>query len=72
LRRVTARTAVAAIDSDRLYPVELNRELAEGIPGCAPLRVIHSPNGHDGFLVELEAVGGIVAELLGERALSYC
>jgi homoserine O-acetyltransferase len=72
LRRVTARTAVAAIDSDRLYPVELNQELAEGIPGSAPLRVISSPNGHDGFLVELETVGGIVTELLGERALSYC
>lgn len=72
LRRVSARTAIAAIDSDRLYPVDLNRELAEGIPGSAPLRVISSPNGHDGFLVELETVGGIVAELLGERALSYC
>lgn len=72
LRRVTARTAVVAIDSDRLYPVDLNRELADGIPGCGGLRVLASPNGHDGFLIELGAVGGIVAELLGERALSYC
>src|SRR5690348_9545908 len=49
LSRVTARTAVAAIDSDRLYPVELNAEIAAGVPGCAPLRVLESPYGHDGF-----------------------
>jgi homoserine O-acetyltransferase len=67
LRRVTARTAVAAIDSDRLYPPELNAEIAAGIPDCAPLCVLDSPYGHDGFLVEVERVGGILAELLAER-----
>ncbi len=72
LRRVTARTAVVAVDSDRLYPVELNREIAEAIPGCPPLRVIHSPYGHDGFLVEGDAVGAVVTQLLGERTLSRC
>jgi homoserine O-acetyltransferase len=71
LGRVTARTAVAAIDSDRLYPVELNAEIAAGIPDCAPLRVLESPYGHDGFLIESEQVGGIVSELLGERTLCH-
>jgi homoserine O-acetyltransferase len=71
LSRVTARTAVAAIDSDRLYPVELNAEIAAGIPGCAPLRVLESPYGHDAFLIESEQVGGIVEELLGERSLCH-
>jgi homoserine O-acetyltransferase len=71
LSRVTARTAVAAIDSDRLYPVELNAEIAAGIPDCAPLRVLESPYGHDAFLIESEQVGGIVAELLGERTLCH-
>ncbi len=69
LRRVTARTAVAAVSSDRLYPVDLNREIAEGISDCPPLRVIESPYGHDGFLLEAGAVGGVLEELLGERAL---
>jgi homoserine O-acetyltransferase len=64
LRRVTARTAVAAIDSDRLYPVPLNREIAEGVPTVLPLRVINSPYGHDGFLIETEAVAEVLAELL--------
>ena len=66
LSRVTARTAVAAIDSDRLYPVAQNAEIAAGVPDCAPLRVISSPYGHDGFLVEVDAVGEVVDELLGE------
>ncbi len=64
LGRVTARTAVAAIDSDRLYPVDLNREIAEGVPDSLPLRVIASPYGHDGFLIETEAVARLLGELL--------
>jgi homoserine O-acetyltransferase/O-succinyltransferase len=69
LSRVTARTAVAAISSDRLYTPEQNAQLAAGITTSAPLRVIESPYGHDGFLVEVDHVGEILAELLGERAL---
>jgi homoserine O-acetyltransferase len=68
LRRVTARAAVAAIDSDRLYPVELNQEIADGVPRCGPLRVIASPYGHDGFLIEVDAVAEVVQELLAEPA----
>ncbi len=64
LRRVTATTAVAAVDSDRLYPVDLNREIAEGIAGCPGVQVIASPFGHDGFLIETEAVADLLAELL--------
>jgi homoserine O-acetyltransferase len=30
-----------------------------------PLRMIASPYGHDGFLLETDAVGGLVRELLG-------
>ncbi|MCE0765699.1 homoserine O-acetyltransferase [Pseudonocardia kujensis] len=64
LARVTARTTVVGISSDRLYPVAQQEELAAGIPG-AELRLIESPYGHDGFLIETEAVGGLVTELLG-------
>ena len=64
LGRVTACTAVAAIDSDRLSPVELGREIAEGIPSALPLRVVGSPYGHDGFLIETGAVAGLLADLL--------
>jgi homoserine O-acetyltransferase len=69
LGRITARTAVAAIETDRLYPPELNAEIVAGIDDCAPLEVINSPYGHDGFLVEVERVGEILSALLGEHAL---
>ncbi|APU22727.1 homoserine O-acetyltransferase MetX [Actinoalloteichus sp. GBA129-24] len=65
LCRITARTLVAGVDTDALYPVAQQRALAEGIPGAA-LRLIRSPYGHDGFLVETEQVGGLVRDLLGE------
>jgi homoserine O-acetyltransferase len=65
LRRVTAPTLVAGVDSDRLYPLAQQEELAAGIPGSDRLRVIESSCGHDGFLVETEQVGGLVRELLG-------
>lgn len=66
LARVTARTTVVAVDSDRLYPVDLAAQVAAGVPGAAPLQVLHSPYGHDGFLVESAAVGRLVSDLLGD------
>ena len=68
LARVTARTTVVGVDSDRLYPVELAAQIAAGVPGAAPLQVLHSPYGHDGFLVESVAVGELVADLLSDAA----
>src|SRR5690606_8903722 len=64
LRRVTARTLVAGVDSDRLYPLYQQEELAAGIPGADRVRVIESPAGHDGFLIEIEQVGALIEELL--------
>jgi homoserine O-acetyltransferase len=64
LARVRARTLVAAISSDRLYPPEQQAELAAGIPGAGPLRLIDSPYGHDGFLIESLTVGSLLTELL--------
>ncbi len=60
LGRITARTIVAGIDSDRLYPLAQQAELARNIPGCERLDVIGSPVGHDGFLVEVDAVGALI------------
>ncbi|MFE5401834.1 homoserine O-acetyltransferase [Streptomyces sp. NPDC056580] len=65
LGRVTARTLVAGVDSDRLYPLSQQAELAAGIPTSDHLRVIGSPCGHDGFLTEVEQVAALVGELLG-------
>lgn len=65
LSRVTAPTLVAGVDSDRLYPLAQQQRLAALIPGADRARVLESPYGHDGFLIETEQVGPLIAELLG-------
>lgn len=68
LSRVTARTLVAGVDSDRLYPPSQQAELAAGISGADRLRTIESPYGHDGFLIEVEQVAALVTELVGQAS----
>ncbi|WP_078894219.1 homoserine O-acetyltransferase MetX [Streptomyces sp. NRRL S-1022] len=65
LSRVTARTLVAGVDSDRLYPPAQQAELAAAIPTADYARVVESPYGHDGFLIEVEQVAALVRELVG-------
>lgn len=64
LSRVTARTVVAGIDSDRLYPPAQQAEIADAVPGAGDLRVVTSPYGHDAFLIEVDQVSKLVSELL--------
>ena len=66
LRRLTMPTLVAGIDTDRLYPLWQQEELAAGVPGADAVRVVHSPYGHDAFLLETGQVGALVRELLGQ------
>ncbi|QMU78758.1 homoserine O-acetyltransferase [Streptacidiphilus sp. PB12-B1b] len=65
LRRATMPAVVAGVDSDRLYPLPLQRELAAALPGADRLRVIRSAHGHDGFLLEVEQLAALVGELTG-------
>nr|WP_174257919.1 homoserine O-acetyltransferase [Phytoactinopolyspora alkaliphila] len=65
LARVSARTVVAGIDSDRLYPLWQQELLARHIPSASDVQVITSPFGHDGFLIETGPVGSLVAAALG-------
>jgi homoserine O-acetyltransferase len=51
---------VGGITSDRLYPLRLQKELAELLPGCTGLNVVDSIYGHDGFLIETDAVGELI------------
>jgi homoserine O-acetyltransferase/O-succinyltransferase len=55
---------VGGITSDRLYPIRLQQELADLLPGSDGLRVVDSIYGHDGFLVETEAVGELIRQTL--------
>jgi homoserine O-acetyltransferase/O-succinyltransferase len=64
LRGCTVPVVVGGITSDRLYPLRLQEELAELLPGCDDLQIVDSIYGHDGFLVESEAVGQLVRKTL--------
>lgn len=57
---ITQPLTVVGVDSDRLFPLEQQRQIATLAPGAAPLRVIRSLHGHDGFLVETDQLGAIV------------
>lgn len=59
---------VLGIDSDVLYPLREQEELAGLVPG-GELRVVHSREGHDGFLLEQQQVGGAIAEFLARHGL---
>jgi homoserine O-acetyltransferase len=60
LKNVRSRVTVAGVSSDRLYPRELQDELARLIPGAGRMSLITSPAGHDGFLIEAQQVGDII------------
>ena len=64
LRGCRVPVVVGGITSDRLYPLRLQEELAESLPGCTELHVVDSTCGHDGFLVESEAVGELIRKTL--------
>lgn len=51
---------VGGIDSDRLYPLRLQQEIADLMPGCSELTVVRSRDGHDGFLTESDAVAQLL------------
>ncbi|MFJ8884723.1 homoserine O-acetyltransferase [Streptomyces sp. NPDC102402] len=64
LRRADMPALVAGSDTDRLHPLSQQAELAALLPGSDRLRIIESPYGHDGFLIETGQVGDLVRELL--------
>jgi homoserine O-acetyltransferase/O-succinyltransferase len=64
LERVRAQVTIAGISSDRLYPLRLQYELAGLLHGAGDVHVIDSVVGHDGFLVERDAVGAVIRKAL--------
>jgi len=71
LRGVTATALVLGIDSDRLFPLEQQQVIARLLPSTihgSEAVVISSEFGHDGFLIEDDAVGTQLARLLATPA----
>ncbi len=66
LRSIRVPVVVGGIDTDRLYPLHQQAQIAALIPTTVDgLRVVRSELGHDGFLVEHERVFALVEETLG-------
>lgn len=73
LRAISAKTLVIGIRTDLLFPLHEQEFLAQNIPGAA-FTAIHSDSGHDGFLLEFEAIAAAVRDfapkLSPKRAVS--
>ena len=67
--RVTARSLVVSISSDTLYPPyqqHAMRDALERAGQSCEYHSIESPQGHDGFLLEFDHIGPLVADFLAE------
>ena len=60
LARVTQPALVVSVSSDVLYPPEEQRFLAEHLPNSR-YEILDCPHGHDGFLIETETLGAMIA-----------
>lgn len=67
LRRIRGPVLNVSISSDRLYPPHLQRRTHDALVAAgrpSELHVIESPQGHDGFLLETDAVGERLVDFL--------
>lgn len=63
LNQIEIPTCVLGIDSDVLYPLSEQMEIAEHVPN-SQFQVIHSDDGHDGFLLEQDQVARCIIKFL--------
>ncbi|WP_409201251.1 homoserine O-acetyltransferase MetX [Luteipulveratus flavus] len=66
LERFDGDLHVVAVDSDRLFPVELSEALVRA-HGRGSVQVVASPHGHDGFLIETERVSAVLRDALSDE-----
>ncbi|MBD2758573.1 homoserine O-acetyltransferase [Yimella sp. cx-573] len=58
LQRYPGALHVAAVDSDRLFPLHLSNEIADAVD--EQVQVVRSDCGHDGFLIETDQIDAII------------
>lgn len=63
LGRIAQPALVIGVDSDVLFPLSEQEELTALIPR-AELAVMQSEHGHDGFLIDTDTLGSLVAAWL--------
>ncbi|KAJ3165836.1 homoserine O- acetyltransferase [Geranomyces variabilis] len=67
LASIRQPTLVIGIETDGLFTIGEQRELADHIPN-AQLEVIESPEGHDGFLLEFERMNHLISAFIRKHA----
>lgn len=70
LKTLPPRALVIGVQTDGLFTISEQRELAEHIPD-AELVVINSPDGHDGFLLEFEQINTHIMRFLKREYPDY-
>ena len=70
LKLIKAKTLVIGISNDLLFPVEEQKFLAANIDN-AVYEEIHSFYGHDGFLLEYEAMEKIIHNFLSKQSVKH-
>lgn len=63
LKKISTKTQVIGIQTDLLFPLEEQIRIANGIPG-AKFTEIDSFYGHDGFLLEFEAITKVIKDFI--------
>lgn len=66
LKRIKAKALVIGITTDILFPLREQQFIADHIPG-ASLKAIHSPFGHDGFLLEYDKLEELLKDFLDKK-----
>ena len=66
LNQITQPTLVLSLDTDQLYPVAEQREIARHLPNAQHV-IVPSRHGHDGFLTETEAVAAVLTPFLAAQ-----
>lgn len=66
LKKIKAKTLAIGITTDILFPLQEQEFLAHHIPG-AEFKAIHSPFGHDGFLLEYEKIESLLKEFVTKK-----
>ncbi|KAH8120489.1 homoserine O-acetyltransferase [Phellopilus nigrolimitatus] len=70
LATLPERALIIGVQTDGLFMVSEQRELAEHIPD-AELVIIDSPDGHDGFLLEFEQINTHILRFLKKEYPAY-
>jgi homoserine O-acetyltransferase/O-succinyltransferase len=66
LQAIQCPMLVLGMDSDILYPLSEQEEIAQSVPQ-GKLEIIRTINGHDGFLLEQQQVASYVLEFLSRH-----